>query len=99
MSTGCECVYIEVEPGSWYYVLESDSSWATGASWLDNAKAYGPFGSEDEVRKHLHDHHPNPGGAVVIPHSPGEQLSDEWKRLIEQAPDNMQAARPQFGTW
>lgn len=61
MSTGADCVFIEREPGVWYYRLQE---WPYG-EWPEYEE-YGPFTSEDEANEHLHDNHANPGGYSVI---------------------------------
>lgn len=97
MSTNSECQFIEVEPGKWFYALEDYDS-PRNSYWLEHATAYGPFATEEEAIKHLRDNHANPGGHSSMSYHEGLQLSDEWKRLIEEAPSHTRTARS-FGRW
>ena len=47
MSSGCECLFVQVESDKWYYVLEDYNA---------------PQATEDVALKHLDDNHSNPGG-------------------------------------
>ena len=62
MSTGANCYFQEVKPAEWYYVLEDYNAPKNAWDWREYATAYGPFGSFDQARTHLHKHHANPGG-------------------------------------
>lgn len=64
MSSGMECLFIELKPGTWYYVLQMDESpFEHGCfCWYDNATGYGPFDSYDAACDHLRENHRNPGG-------------------------------------
>jgi hypothetical protein len=65
MSTGLECHFEEIAPGTWYYLLENDDAPKMAWDWREYATAYGPFPSEDAANDHLARHHPNPGGYSV----------------------------------
>ena len=62
MSSGCECLFVQVESDKWYYVLEDYNAPQNAWDWREHAKAYGPFATEDVALKHLDDNHSNPGG-------------------------------------
>lgn len=83
MSTGLECVLVERWLEEWYYILENMSSPKLAWSWMDYAKAYGPFESKDKALKHLSDNHPNPGGFSVVDFSHYGMLSDNQKQPYE----------------
>lgn len=97
MSTNSACEFIEVEPGKWYYALEHRHAPKDAWNWLEHASAYGPFDTEDDATKHLRDNHANPGGYSSMPFHPAIELSDEWKRLIEEA--NARPVSRGFGRW
>lgn len=63
MSTGLECMFIEIKPGEWYYILETWDSPKGGWDWREYAEAYGPFPTEEAAAKHLDENHANPGGS------------------------------------
>jgi hypothetical protein len=69
-STGHNCEFVEWRPGQWYYVLEDYGSSKDMWDWRENARAYGPFDSEEEAHRHLADNHPNPGGSSTVRYSP-----------------------------
>jgi hypothetical protein len=79
MSTGLECLYIEWEPGKWYYVLEDYPGTKCG-DWLDAATAEGPFASFEAAYEHLHANNANPGGFCredyTAPNNPESRLGE-----------------------
>ena len=65
MSTGLECLFFKiVETGEWFYALEDWNAPKGTFDWRAYATGYGPFDSEEAARKHLRDHHQNPGGSL-----------------------------------
>lgn len=90
MSTGLECYIVEQKKDQWFYILERYDCPKGCWSWLDYADAYGPFASEETAKKHLYDHHANPGGHSVIrrdeleifPASSKEKMNDLMKHPI-----------------
>lgn len=93
-STGLECEFIEPEPGKWYYVLEDDFGSKNAWDWREEARAFGPFASQEEAHRHLSDNHANPGGYNVVPHDHfrPEKVYDQ---LIADAPRMKRA----FSRW
>jgi hypothetical protein len=85
MSTGCNCEFLEVQPGRWFYVLEDYDAPKNAWDWHDNATAYGPFASEALAEQHLHANHANPGGSSTLPYREGYQPSETLTRLIAEA--------------
>jgi hypothetical protein len=84
MSTGLECVFEEIAPHVWYYVLEHWDAPKQCWDWREYATAYGPFRSEDAAHAHLARHHSNPGGYSVN-HREGHALDAVLTTLIEAA--------------
>ena len=98
MSSGLECRFYRVTqpqthtyaegstkrllPG-WYYMLQNWTCPA-GADWDSDATAYGPFGSQEDAKQHLNDHHANPGGSSTIDHA-NFQSDDVYVALIASA--------------
>lgn len=85
MSTNSECLFIEVEPGKWFYVLEDRDAPKNAWDWREYATAYGPFSSEEAADKHLGDNHANPGGSDSQPYEEGYEPDEVMRRLIEDA--------------
>lgn len=90
MSTGCNCLFLQVEPQKWYYVLEDSSAPKNAWDWRENSTAYGPFSTEDLADQHLRDNHANPGGAEFPPLPDGVlklnlEKDPTLKELIEKA--------------
>jgi hypothetical protein len=87
MSTGLNCVFLEEKPGRWHYVLEDYNAPKNSWDWMEYAKAYGPFQTEDKAADHLSDHHANPGGWFRVPH--GEfRMTPVIQRLLEESERN-----------
>ena len=97
MSTNSECMFIEIEPSKWYYILENYHAPQNSWDWREHATCTGPFVSFDKADKHLGDNHANPGGFVRCPyveHCPPDLENDEvLKNLIENA------IKPIFRRW
>lgn len=87
MSTGQECLYVEVKPGEWYYVLEGYGAPKQAWDWREFADATGPFPTQEALRKHLHDNHANPGGASVRAYKEGYEPDEVMRKLIAEAND------------
>lgn len=85
MSTGCNCEFIEVKPGVWFYILEHYNAPKNAWDWRENADAHGPFSSDDAAIKHLSDNHANPGGYCVNKYREGFGLDETLKQLIGDA--------------
>lgn len=85
MSTGFECAFREVAPGKWYYLLQNPSCPVGAFDWREHATAYGPFLTEENAIKHLHDSHANPGGWSTQEHTPGEKIDGVWQKRIDEA--------------
>lgn len=85
MSTGCNCEFVEVEPGKWYYILEDTRAPKNAWDWREYAFAYGPFSTEDEANKHLVYNHANPGGSYSIPYVDGFKPDSILEQLIKEA--------------
>ncbi|MHA2279712.1 MAG: hypothetical protein ACXAC5_02295 [Promethearchaeota archaeon] len=60
MSTGADCVFVEKEPGQWWYRIQY------GATKEYNE--HGPFPSEKAGHDHLDQTYPNPGGYSLFPY-------------------------------
>jgi hypothetical protein len=91
MSTGCNCLVVEPQQGKWYYVLEDYNAPKNASNWLDYAKAYGPFPSEEAAVRHLSDNHANPGGWWTERHDeyrPSKTLDG----LLKRAAANMKSS-------
>jgi hypothetical protein len=99
MSTGCNCEFHEIEPGVWYYLLEDTHAPKNAWDWREYADAYGPFGSEQEARDHLGDHHANPGGSSTYAYEPGHPQSAVMQELLARAPKNMARLTESRGRW
>ena len=65
MSTNSNCDVIEVNRGTWYYLLEDSNAPKNAWDWREHARAYGPFKGIPETLAHLGENHPNPGGYSV----------------------------------
>jgi len=85
MSTGCECLFIEIEPKKWYYVLEDYNAPKNSWDWMEYARAYGPFTTEEKAEEHLFDNHANPGSSCTQEYSPDYKPSETLKELIASA--------------
>jgi len=84
-STGHNCEFVEWQPEQWYYVLEDYGSSKDAWDWRENARAYGPFGSEGEAHRHLADNHPNPGGSSTVRYSPELGKDKVLQELMSKA--------------
>lgn len=85
MSTGCNCEFIEVAPGEWFYVLEHTGAPRNAWDWREHATAYGPFRTFDVAEQHLSANHPNPGGFSETPWTEGFKPDELLQRLIDAA--------------
>lgn len=85
MSTGCECAFIEVKPGEWFYLLEDFDAPKGAWDWREHATAYGPFATFDQAEQHLSDNHANPGGFSERPYVEGYEPDELMQRLISNA--------------
>ena len=87
MSSGLECVFVEVEPGKWYYLLQDGDCPAQVRDWREYATAYGPFKTHEQALRHLYANHANPGGWMVMLHeSLVEQgILEKWATLVQGA--------------
>ncbi len=85
MSTGYECIFIEIKPNQWYYILQNGDCPVGAFDWLDYATAYGPFSTEDVGHKHLERNHANPGGYSSQEYTEGDTLSPSIQRLTDKA--------------
>jgi len=98
MSTNSNCLFVQIKPDQWYYVLEDRSAPKNAWDWREYAEAYGPFPTEEGAHEHLHDNHANPGGAEIQPLPEGvlelNMDADKVLRdLIGEAPKNMRHLR------
>jgi hypothetical protein len=90
MSTGSNCLFVQVETANWYYLLEHYSAPKHSWDWREHSDAYGPFSSEELAHEHLRQNHANPGGAEISALPNGQTRLDLekdqlLKRLIEKA--------------
>lgn len=76
MSTGAECLVVEIKPNQWYYLIERDPGNGSGDDWRDDANCQGPFASSDRAREHLDNNYPNPGGSWEVPLKQGQAEFD-----------------------
>jgi hypothetical protein len=76
---------MEVEPGSWYYLLEETNAPKNAWDWREIASAYGPFVTSDLALEHLHENHANPGGFWRLPYEAGKTLDEVLKTKIAEA--------------
>lgn len=65
MSTGLSCDFYHWSDG-WYYLLQDWDCPKNTWDWREYATAYGPFPTNENAVKHLHDNHANPGGYYTI---------------------------------
>lgn len=98
MSTNSECLFIQVKPDQWFYVLEDYNAPKNAFDWRDYAQAYGPFQTEELADDHLRKNHSNPGGSTTqkLPEGVMEydfKDDDVLARLIADAPANMRHCR------
>ena len=83
MSTGLECYFLKrPKTGEWFYVLQSWDCPTCCFDWREYAKATGPFTTEEEAERHLHDNHANPGGSHT---SEPEELDEVETKLVANA--------------
>lgn len=61
MSTNSNCNFYDVGR-KWFYLLEDSDTPKNAFDWRENARAYGPFPSEEAADDHLIENHANPGG-------------------------------------
>ena len=96
MSTGLNCLIIEVEPGAWYYLLEEGNAPKNAWDWREFATAYGPFGDVKQAQTHLTEEHANPGGWWVDPYKPERKLDEVLAGKIAEAinPNRSEPALP-----
>lgn len=102
MSTGLNCLFIEIEPGRWYYLLEDSFAPKNAPDWREFATAYGPFATEDEGEEHLNDYHANPGGWSVLRFDPKRAPDELLRRLIDNAAAEtarVEGSRTTWGRW
>jgi hypothetical protein len=85
MSTGCECQYIEVKPGEWFYILEDYHAPRNAWDWREYADAYGPFPTREKASEHLHANFGNPGGAWIRKYEEGYQPDEVEAALFDAA--------------
>ena len=85
MSTNSECMFVEVEPGEWYYALEHYDAPQNSWDWLEHATAYGPFPTFEVAYQHLGDNHANPGGFGKSEYDPKHTVSPTMQKLIDEA--------------
>jgi hypothetical protein len=85
MSTGLECEFIEVKPGSWYYLLEGWDAPKMADDWREYANAYGPFQNVEEAQEHLRRNHANPGGYSTSSYEPGFEPGPVLAGLLAEA--------------
>jgi len=84
MSQILETVFIEPQPGQWYYLLEEPTAPTEAMDWRDYAKAIGPFSSYEEADAYFCENEVSTSGATRIPHD--EFVMDaEYQRLIDKA--------------
>lgn len=101
MSTNSECLFIQIKPDQWFYVLEDYNAPKNAWDWREHATAYGPFPTEAAADEHLCDNHANPGGSSTdeLPEGITERdlsKDDVLRKLIEAAP---QLTRRNRGHW
>lgn len=87
MSTGLNCAFIEEKPGRWHYILENYNAPKNSYDWMEYAKAYGPFQTQDQADQHLSDNHANPGAAFIIKHNEFK-MSPVLERLFKESEKN-----------
>lgn len=63
MSTNSNCLFVQVETESYYYILEDYNAPKNSWDWREFSSSYGPFASYEEANQHLVDNHANPGGS------------------------------------
>jgi len=85
MSTGLNCEFIEIELCKWYYVLEDWDAPKNAWDWREYATAYGPFSFLNGAKKHLRDHHANPGGYSSQKYQDGFKPDEVLLELIKNA--------------
>jgi hypothetical protein len=86
MSTGCNCAFIEYEPGQWFYLLEHYHAPKNSWDWREHADCFGPFKSEEEAIEHLYNNHANPGGWSSFSYKPHYDANDPvLARLVKEA--------------
>ena len=89
MSTNVNCLFIEIEPAKWYYILEDYNAPKNSWDWREYASATGPFKTEETAHTHLRNNHCNPGGSGVQEYKEPIDLEKDTvlKELIEKAED------------
>ena len=85
MSTNRECVFIEVEPKQWFYVLENGNAPKDASDWYDFATAYGSFPTFDKALEHLGSNHANPGRFSQLNYHSELTISVSLQKLIDEA--------------
>jgi hypothetical protein len=65
MSTGLECLILQVETNRWYYILEDWGAPKGAWDWRENAGAYGPFTTAAAAKEHLRRFQANPGSYSI----------------------------------
>ncbi len=68
MSTGYECMIVELKPKQWYYVLQRGSCPVGAWDWTEHADIIGPYASCEAAIQGLSDNEANPGGWSEIDH-------------------------------
>jgi hypothetical protein len=84
VSTGFECLIVEVAPGEWYYLLQNGGCPVGAWDWREYADAYGPFPTEEAADQHLGRYQANPGGFDVQPFD-GREVDETMRVLIADA--------------
>jgi len=79
MSTGLNCIYVEIKPGAWYYVLEGD--FGNRFDWMADASVVGPFKTMEEANKHLHENNANPGGYWQVSNG---NITDRERKMYDE---------------
>ena len=85
MSTGLNCLFQEVSPLRWFYLLEHSHAPKNAWDWREHSTAYGPFPTFEAADKHLDENHANPGGAEIRKFEPGYKPDAIMRGLIKTA--------------
>lgn len=100
MSTGCNCLFIEVAEKEWYYILEDTYAPKNSWDWREHANAYGPFTSEGRARDHLFNNHANPGGSMTESYTEGYTPDElETQMFAEARKRKHRSASEAFGPY
>jgi hypothetical protein len=85
MSTNNECLFIEMKPNKWFYVLENYNAPKNSWDWMEYARAFGPFTTEEQAETHLSKYHANPGGWSSQAYVKDRKISKTLAELISKA--------------